>query len=89
MSHYSIEGCVQTILVAVVVILVVLTLLDLYTDNRDMNHIRDLQRRVGAIESRCVNPPNIQRVQDCGPGLPGGISCGAVGCRELQERARR
>lgn len=50
-ERYSIEGCVQAILVAVVAVLVILTLLDLYTDNRDMNHIRDLQRRVGRIES--------------------------------------
>lgn len=89
MSRYSTEGCVQAILVAVVAILVVLTLLDLYTDNRDMNHIRDLQRRVGAIESRYVNPPNVQLIRDCGPGLPCGAGSVTVGCRELQERARR
>lgn len=88
-SDFNYEGCVQVVIALAVAVLVILTLLDLYTDNRDMNHIRDLQRRVGAIESRCTNPPNIQLTRDCGPGLPCGAGSVTVGCREREERARR
>jgi hypothetical protein len=46
------EGCFLAGLTLVILILVMYMVIDMYVDNRDEHHMRDLQRRVGELEQR-------------------------------------
>lgn len=45
------KGCFITILAMLAVFLMFYVVIDMYADQRDMHHIRDLQQRVGQLES--------------------------------------
>lgn len=46
------EGCFFMVLTMAVLILLIDMCIDLYAGRRDMNHIKDLQRRVAVLEQR-------------------------------------